>query len=295
MFNKFLIFISIFLIFSIFEMEMERRNKIYIVSTNQRIYLQIKIFFKMPKFFCEYCEINLKNDSPGVRKQHNLGRKHKENVRFYYEQFLVDETQKRLDQTVQSFFATRSYGMPMPHMFYPMPGMSFPGVTPPMYPLQGMNGAVPLPTPMYPPPGVSPISHGMNGAQAIQPSTSAAVSYSSSKCPPTGVPPPTSGMSDALAVQPDMNCMTSIPANMNGVAQLPTAASNITTFPLAMGGAVPFPLISYPPITASPCAPQHTASNYRPHYEQSRCSPYERTDNRQNNFHATGYNYNAVQ
>lgn len=271
----------------------------------------------MPKFYCDYCEINLKNDSYNVRKQHNAGRKHKENVYKYYEEWVEDENQKRLDQTVQNYFTFKSCSMPKPNMFYPMQGMGFHGVPPPMYPMQGMNGAPPI----YPP-GPSPVSPGMSGAQAIQPGTNpgvyppsmfppvgvplpaassipaiypgmtggnAAVSYPPPMCPPVGVPPPMTGVP---SVQPTKNGMTSPPNNMNGTAEVPIAASNSIPFPPTMGGVAPFPPVSYPPI-ASAYGFQHT--NYRYNYEQSQCAPYKRPDNHENNFHATGYNYNTVQ
>ena len=35
----------------------------------------------MPKFYCDYCDMNLTHDSPSVRKTHCSGLKHKENVK----------------------------------------------------------------------------------------------------------------------------------------------------------------------------------------------------------------------
>merc|ERR1711976_1056596 len=42
----------------------------------------------MPSFYCDYCDIYLNFDSYHVRKQHQRGRKHQDNVRQYYMQFL---------------------------------------------------------------------------------------------------------------------------------------------------------------------------------------------------------------
>ncbi|VDO52172.1 unnamed protein product [Heligmosomoides polygyrus] len=39
----------------------------------------------MPKYYCDYCDTFLTHDSPSVRKTHNGGRKHKENVRMFYQ------------------------------------------------------------------------------------------------------------------------------------------------------------------------------------------------------------------
>ncbi|KAL5465552.1 hypothetical protein PMIN07_004001 [Paraphaeosphaeria minitans] len=40
---------------------------------------------KMPKFFCDYCDVYLTHDSMSVRKAHNAGRNHLRNVQAYYE------------------------------------------------------------------------------------------------------------------------------------------------------------------------------------------------------------------
>ncbi|KAJ1474640.1 U1 zinc finger-domain-containing protein [Baffinella frigidus] len=34
----------------------------------------------MPRYYCDYCDAFLTHDSPSVRKQHNSGRKHRDNV-----------------------------------------------------------------------------------------------------------------------------------------------------------------------------------------------------------------------
>ena len=46
----------------------------------------------MPKFYCDYCDVFLTNDSISVRKLHNKGWKHKTNVRAFYAQFVDDPT-----------------------------------------------------------------------------------------------------------------------------------------------------------------------------------------------------------
>jgi len=35
---------------------------------------------EMPRYYCDYCDAFLTHDSPSVRKQHNSGRKHRDNV-----------------------------------------------------------------------------------------------------------------------------------------------------------------------------------------------------------------------
>ena len=42
----------------------------------------------MPRFYCDYCDVYLTHDSFSGRKQHMIGRKHQDNVRQYYMQFL---------------------------------------------------------------------------------------------------------------------------------------------------------------------------------------------------------------
>jgi len=53
----------------------------------------------MPKYYCDYCDTYLTHDSPSVRKTHNGGRKHKENVRIYYTKWMEDQAQSLIDQT----------------------------------------------------------------------------------------------------------------------------------------------------------------------------------------------------
>eukprot|EP01083_Nonionella_stella_P033713 92264_1 len=42
----------------------------------------------MPRFYCDYCDVYLTHDSFSGRKQHMRGRRHQDNVRQYYMQFL---------------------------------------------------------------------------------------------------------------------------------------------------------------------------------------------------------------
>merc|ERR1712131_452189 len=53
----------------------------------------------MPKYYCDYCDTFLTHDSPSVRKTHNAGRKHKDNVRTYYQEWLEKQTQNILDKS----------------------------------------------------------------------------------------------------------------------------------------------------------------------------------------------------
>ena len=44
----------------------------------------------MVKYYCFYCDVFLSHGSPGVRKSHNNGWKHKSNVREYYTKVIED-------------------------------------------------------------------------------------------------------------------------------------------------------------------------------------------------------------
>ncbi|KAI0982314.1 hypothetical protein GJ496_010425 [Pomphorhynchus laevis] len=57
----------------------------------------------MPKYYCDYCDTYLTHDSPSVRRTHNQGRNHKENVRLYYQQWMEEQAQKLIDQTTAAF------------------------------------------------------------------------------------------------------------------------------------------------------------------------------------------------
>eukprot|EP01057_Protomagalhaensia_wolfi_P006005 Protomagalhaensia_wolfi_Nauph_80__6004@NODE_817_length_1979_cov_3196_396392_g613_i0_p4_GENE_NODE_817_length_1979_cov_3196_396392_g613_i0NODE_817_length_1979_cov_3196_396392_g613_i0_p4_ORF_typecomplete_len139_score1_62zfU1/PF06220_12/3_4e18ARS2/PF04959_13/2_NODE_817_length_1979_cov_3196_396392_g613_i08691285 len=44
----------------------------------------------MPKYYCEYCDINLTHSSPAGRRQHNSGRRHINNKIEYYQNLIRD-------------------------------------------------------------------------------------------------------------------------------------------------------------------------------------------------------------
>jgi U1 small nuclear ribonucleoprotein C len=53
----------------------------------------------MPKYYCDYCDTFLTHDSPSVRKTHCTGRKHKDNVKFYYQKWMEEQAQHLIDAT----------------------------------------------------------------------------------------------------------------------------------------------------------------------------------------------------
>ncbi|GMH40535.1 hypothetical protein BSKO_08439 [Bryopsis sp. KO-2023] len=59
----------------------------------------------MPRYYCDYCDTYLTHDSPAVRKQHNLGYKHKANVRNYYMQFEEQHVPTILDSRGKEYDA----------------------------------------------------------------------------------------------------------------------------------------------------------------------------------------------
>ncbi|KAI6239637.1 U1 small nuclear ribonucleoprotein C [Aphelenchoides fujianensis] len=100
----------------------------------------------MPKYYCDYCDAFLTHDSPSVRKTHNGGRKHKEHVRQFYQQWMEQQAQKLVDATARAFTQNRMFPQqgPLAGMGIPMPAR------PPMMPLPGAMGMRP-PFPPYPP------------------------------------------------------------------------------------------------------------------------------------------------
>lgn len=42
----------------------------------------------MGRYYCDYCDVFLTHDSPGARKAHSKGWKHREAVKAYYEDYL---------------------------------------------------------------------------------------------------------------------------------------------------------------------------------------------------------------
>ncbi len=94
----------------------------------------------MPKYFCDYCDTYLTHDSPSVRKTHCSGRKHKENVKFYYQKWMEEQAQHLIDATTAAFKAGK-----LPHaagVAIPPPGhpAAMPPGMPPMGPMGPMGG-----------------------------------------------------------------------------------------------------------------------------------------------------------
>ncbi|KAI1280293.1 U1 small nuclear ribonucleoprotein C [Halotydeus destructor] len=82
----------------------------------------------MPKYYCDYCDTYLTHDSPSVRKTHCSGRKHKENVKFYYQKWMEDQAQHLIDATTAAFKAGKMGPKPggLPPLAAAIFGRSFP-------------------------------------------------------------------------------------------------------------------------------------------------------------------------
>ncbi|KAK7465092.1 hypothetical protein BaRGS_00037750 [Batillaria attramentaria] len=121
----------------------------------------------MPKYYCDYCDTYLTHDSPSVRKTHCNGRKHKENVRLYYQKWLEEQVQKLVDDTTAAYKAGKIANNPFQGgappaggaMIPPPAAMGAPGakvpVRPPGGPMMGPGPGMPLmgpPGPMGGPP-----------------------------------------------------------------------------------------------------------------------------------------------
>lgn len=132
----------------------------------------------MPKYYCDYCDTYLTHDSPSVRKTHCTGRKHRDNVKFYYQKWMEEQAQHLIDATTAAFKAGKiaqnpfaapppkvgGVAIPPPNQLGgppPRQGMMPPGMPPmmmgphgPMPPMMGMRPPPMMGHMMGPPPGM---------------------------------------------------------------------------------------------------------------------------------------------
>uniref|UniRef100_V5EZS4 Matrin-type domain-containing protein n=1 Tax=Kalmanozyma brasiliensis (strain GHG001) TaxID=1365824 RepID=V5EZS4_KALBG len=57
----------------------------------------------MGKHYCDYCDVFLTHDSVSVRKAHNSGRNHLQNVREYYQTLEPEQIQQVLDTLAHEY------------------------------------------------------------------------------------------------------------------------------------------------------------------------------------------------
>ncbi|XP_033214244.1 U1 small nuclear ribonucleoprotein C-like [Belonocnema kinseyi] len=119
----------------------------------------------MPKYYCDYCDTYLTHDSPSVRKTHCQGRKHKDNVKYFYQKWMEDQAQQLIDATTAAFKAGKIHtnpfsgsngaAIPPPVNYGPRPPGGPPG---PMMPPMMMGPHGPMPPMMgMPPPMMGPM------------------------------------------------------------------------------------------------------------------------------------------
>ncbi|CAF2611546.1 unnamed protein product [Rotaria sp. Silwood2] len=138
----------------------------------------------MPKYYCDYCDTYLTHDSPSVRKTHCQGRKHKENVRDYYQKWMEEQAQKLIDQTTAAYKSGKLINPPFP---MGAPRLINPNIAPPR---PGMPTIVP-PWAFTLPPGMPPLG---------PPPNPAAMTALMTLRPPPGILPP--GVPPPIGIPP---------------------------------------------------------------------------------------------
>ncbi|XP_019516494.1 PREDICTED: U1 small nuclear ribonucleoprotein C isoform X2 [Hipposideros armiger] len=113
-------------------------------------------------FYCDYCDTYLTHDSPSVRKTHCSGRKHKENVKDYYQKWMEEQAQSLIDKTTAAFqqgkIPPTPFSAPPPGGAMIPPPPSLPGPPRPgMMPAPHMGGPPMMPMMGPPPPGMMPV------------------------------------------------------------------------------------------------------------------------------------------
>ncbi|XP_038053410.1 U1 small nuclear ribonucleoprotein C-like [Patiria miniata] len=131
----------------------------------------------MPKYYCDYCDTYLTHDSPSVRKTHCNGRKHKENVRIYYQKWMEEQAQSLIDRTTAAFQSGKIHHNPFnegggPGGMPPPPGGA---AVPPPSNYGGPRGPMPPrgppmgPPMMGGPPGQRPLMQNPPGLMSMGP------------------------------------------------------------------------------------------------------------------------------
>uniref|UniRef100_A0A8C2VFL4 U1 small nuclear ribonucleoprotein C n=1 Tax=Chinchilla lanigera TaxID=34839 RepID=A0A8C2VFL4_CHILA len=112
-----------------------------------------------PRFYCDYCDTYLTHDSPSVRKTHCSGRKHKENVKDYYQEWMEEQAQSLNDKTAfqQGEIPLTPFSIPPPAGSMIPPSHSLlSSPHPGMMPAPHMEGPPMMPMRSPNPPGMMP-------------------------------------------------------------------------------------------------------------------------------------------
>ncbi|XP_037894139.1 U1 small nuclear ribonucleoprotein C-like, partial [Glossina fuscipes] len=72
------------------------------------------------------CDTYLTHDSPSVRKTHCTGRKHRDNVKFYYQKWMEEQAQHLIDATTAAFKAGKITQNPFTSGVPPKSGVAVP-------------------------------------------------------------------------------------------------------------------------------------------------------------------------
>lgn len=116
----------------------------------------------MPKYYCDYCDTYLTHDSPSVRKTHCTGRKHRDNVKFYYQKWMEEQAQHLIDATTAAFKAGKIAQNP-----FAAPPPKVGAAIPPPNQMGGVGGPPPQQRQqMGMPPGMPPMMMGPHGPMA---------------------------------------------------------------------------------------------------------------------------------
>ncbi|OLL24250.1 U1 small nuclear ribonucleoprotein C [Neolecta irregularis DAH-3] len=109
----------------------------------------------MPKFYCDYCDVYLTHDSTSVRRAHNHGRAHIQNVIDYYLKISQEQLQSKIDSITSAhdlsktpiqlynFGQAPKPGKPLPLSPFTIP--PGPGLVPFGFPTPRLGSAIPPP------------------------------------------------------------------------------------------------------------------------------------------------------
>ncbi|ELK12573.1 U1 small nuclear ribonucleoprotein C [Pteropus alecto] len=84
-------------------LQVQLRVKIALTKISKKNKVANGLQSNMLKFYCDYCDTYLTHDPPSVRKTHCNGRRHKENVKVYYQKRIEEQAQSLIEKTTVAF------------------------------------------------------------------------------------------------------------------------------------------------------------------------------------------------